>query len=124
MKEFIKFFGVGGISTLVDYSIYLVLLYFNTEYTLAIIMAYGSGFYVNYFLGRRYVFNKGVKKESNHYEFFAVFSIAFVGLLLNIAIVHVLSVCCFNLALEYSRLIAIILVFIYNYTARKVFVYH
>ena len=124
MKEFIKFFGLGGISTLVDYAIYFVMITLGLDYVIAIVFGYASGFWVNYSAGRKYVFTEGTKTQGNHSEFIRVFLIAFVGLLLNILIVNLLSVSVYHLDFEYSRALAIIIVFVYNYVARKMFVYH
>ena len=124
MKEFIKFFGLGGISTLIDYIIYLGLIFLGIDYVIAIVVGYSAGFWVNYSAGRKYVFVSGVKTTSTHSEFIRVFSIAFIGMLLNILIVNILSVRFFTFDLEYSRAVAIVIVFVYNYIARKIFVYH
>ncbi len=123
MREFIKFFGLGGISTLIDYTIYFVLIQLGIEYTVAIVVGYGIGFWFNYSAGRRYVFSKGTKTSSGHSEFIRVFVIAFIGLLLNILIVNLLSITLFSIPLEFSRIVAVGTVFIYNYIARKIFVY-
>ena len=124
MKEFIKFFGVGGVSTIVDYIIYFLMITLGFDYVVAIVFGYALGFWVNYTLGRKYVFVEGSKTTSGHSEFIRVFLIAFIGLLLNILIVHMLSVRFFTLDLSYSRIIAIGMVFVYNYSARKLFVYN
>jgi len=124
MKEFIKFFGLGGISTVVDYAIYFVMITLGLDYVVSIVFGYASGFWVNYSAGRKYVFTEGSKTETSHSEFIRVFIIAFIGLLLNILIVNLLSVSLYNLDFEYSRAVAIIIVFVYNYVARKLFVYH
>ena len=124
MREFISFFGVGGVSTAVDYLIYSLLIFLGVDYVVAIIAGYGSGFWVNYEAGRRYVFTKGSKTSTSHSEFIRVFSIAFIGLILNILIVNLLSITLFSMSYELSRIIAIGTVFVYNYIARKIFVYH
>ncbi len=124
MKEFIKFFGVGGVSTAIDYTIYFIIISLGFDYVIGITLGYAFGFWFNFSAGRKYVFTAGSKTESSHNEFIRVFIIAFIGLLLNILIVNILSVSYLHLDLAYSRVIAIAIVFVYNYGARKLFVYH
>lgn len=124
MREFIAFFGLGGVSTAVDYLIYILLILFGFDYVVAIVIGYSAGFWVNYEAGRRFVFTKGRKTATRHSEFIRVFIIAFIGLLLNILIVNLLSITLLSLSYEFSRVIAIGTVFVYNYIARKIFVYH
>ncbi len=124
MKEFLKFFGVGGVSTAIDYAIYFLIISLGFDYVIGITLGYAFGFWFNYSAGRKYVFTAGSKTASSHNEFIRVSLIAFVGLLLNILIVNILSVSYLHLDLAYSRVIAIAIVFVYNYGARKLFVYH
>jgi putative flippase GtrA len=124
MSQFGKFFLLGGLSTAVDYSVFSLLYVLHVEYVLAIIVGYTAGLIVNYYLGRKYIFTAGSKVEKSHNEFIAVSVIALFGLLINIAVVKALSFYFFSIDPLYSRIVAIVAAFFWNYAARKMFVYH
>lgn len=121
MTQIRRFLYVGILSTLVDYILYSFLIYFELfPTTMAIVIGYLFGFAISFILTRSYVFSE-IKVDKIHREFAIVFSIAIVGLLLNIMIVKILHLTGFDL---YSaRVVAIGVVFFFNYYARKVFVY-
>jgi len=124
MKQFFNFFLLGGLSTLIDILTYFILIKLNTHYTIAIVIGYTLGFLTNFILGRRYIFKAGTKINKALLELFVVFFIALVGLLLNIFIVHLLSFSIATIDPIFSRVIAIGMVFFWNFLARKYFVYH
>jgi len=121
MKQIRSFLYVGIAATLVDFILYSLLVGFDiTNYMIAIVIGYLSGFLISFFLTRRYVFST-IRIEKVHHEFFVVAGITLVGLLLNLLIVYVLT----NIAVDSytARAIAIAIVFFFNYFARKGFVY-
>ena len=120
MKKIHKFFYVGILSTLTDYIIYASLIYVGISYIIAIIVGYLSGFLVNFIISRRYVFDK-TKIEKIHFEFMAVLAISIVAIGINIFIVWGLGL--FGINHYISRVVAIGIVFFFNYFSRKVFVY-
>lgn len=124
MKQIKQFLLLGLFSTAVDFVIYSLLILLSVNYALAIIVGYSFGLLFNYSMGRKYIFTKGTKLKSTHHEFFSVVAIAIVGMLLNILIVKLLSFMLFSLNPIYSRIIAIGIVFFWNYFLRKFFVYH
>lgn len=124
MKQFLNFFLLGGLSTLIDISTYFLLIKLETHYTFAIIIGYTLGFVSNFILGRRYIFTAGKKISKVCVELVFVFSIALVGLLLNMAIVYLLSFSIAKIDPLFSRVVAIGVVFFWNFLARKYLVYH
>ncbi len=122
MRHIGKFFLLGIFSTLIDYLLYILLLYVGVDYVLAIIAGYSAGLLFNYHVARRYIFSKS-RFNSSRGEFTAVVAIALVGLALNIAIVKLLSFSLYELDPSISRVVAIAIVFFWNYYARKLFVY-
>jgi len=124
MKQIRHFLLLGVFSTAVDYVVYSLLILLSFNYVIAIIVGYSFGLLFNYHMGRKYIFTKGTKLKSTHHEFFSVVGIAFIGMLLNILIVKLLSYMLFSLNPLYSRIIAIGIVFFWNYFLRKFFVYH
>ncbi|MCH9813521.1 MAG: GtrA family protein [Epsilonproteobacteria bacterium] len=116
-----RFLVVGIVSTFVDYLFYSLLIYFQLlPTTYAIAIGYLFGFLLSFFLTRSYVFSE-IKVDKIHREFIIVFVIAFVGLLLNILIVKALAYV--GTDLYSARVVAIGIVFFFNYYVRKVFVY-
>ena len=116
-----KFFIVGAISTAVDFVIYSILIYLGIPYYIAIIIGYMSGLIVNFYLARNKVFTKGSRFDKLHHEFIAVFIVSIIAVGLNIFIVWFLS----TIGIDYysGRVVALIIVFFFNYYARKGFIY-
>jgi len=119
-----KFLGLGAFTTLIDYMVYAVVLWLGMDYVLAIVLGYGCGLWINFIISRKYIFTQGIKIKHPHREFLAVCAIAAGGVLLNIAIVKLLSYSLFAWDPMLSRLIAIGIVFFWNFYARKWWVYH
>lgn len=119
-----KFFLLGAASTLIDYTVFALLISLGIDYVVAIILGYSAGLLANYHLGRSYIFVDGTKMTSSHAEFIAVSAIALVGGLLNIVIVKLLSFSLGQMDPMLSRVVAVGIVFFWNYFARKRFIYH
>lgn len=118
-----KFLLLGALSTIIDFIIYTLLVYLDINYILSIGIAYSCGFLFNFYGGRIYVFKNGSKLKDTKQELLYVFIIALIGLFLNIFIVYILSdFILLNLII--SRVIAIVVVFFWNFYARKLFVYN
>ena len=124
MKTISRFFFLGIVTFIVDYTIYSLMLMANVNYMLAIVIGYSSGFAVNFYGGRKHIFTSGTKTDRFTIEISTVFLIALVGLGINIIIVNVLSYSFFTLDPYFSRIIGIGTAFFWNYAARKIFVYH
>ncbi|MEA3523353.1 MAG: GtrA family protein [Campylobacterota bacterium] len=124
MSQVTKFLFLGVLSTGVDYLMYSLLILLCIDYVIAIVVGYSAGLIVNYHIGRQYIFTSGTKLKNTHREFIAVVLIAIVGMLLNIAIVKVLSYSFWDIDPLYSRIAAIGFVFFWNYFLRKIFIYH
>lgn len=124
MKIVHKFLLLGILSTLIDYVLYSGAILFGVNYVIAIILGYSAGLFANYIIGRNFIFISGHKLKSSKHEFIAVVVIAVFGALFSIAIVKILSYSIFHIDPLLSRLIAIALVFFWNYLARKLFVYN
>ena len=124
MRTFKNFLLLGAVSTLIDYLVYSLMLWGGIYYIYAITLGYVSGFIANFYGGRIFIFTAGAKVKRFGTEITAVFVIAFLGLLINIAIVKLLSYTWLEWDPHVSRLIGIGIAFFWNYAARKFFVYH
>ena len=123
MKMVHKFLLLGVLSTLIDYILYSSAILLGVNYVIAIILGYSAGLLANYIIGRKFIFTSGHKLKSSKHEFIAVVVIAVLGALFTIAIVKTLSYSLFHMDPLLSRPIAIVIVFFWNYFARKIFVY-
>lgn len=122
MRTIGKFFVAGGLATAIDLAIFTIFVSLKMHYIAAIVLGYGGGFVFHFFVSRKFVFKKGTKVSTIKKELLFLIVINFVGLGLNIAIVWVLSdLLLFSLI--GSRLVAIGIVFIWGFVARKTFVY-
>jgi len=121
MKTINKFFILGIFSTLIDYIIYSIMIFFNINYILAVCSGYFIGFLFNFYFGRKHVFEE-IKIKNPFYEFAAVFIISVIGVVLNILIVYVLKNF-FDVNYYLGRVVAIGVVFFFNYFSRKGIVY-
>lgn len=124
MKMVHKFLLLGILSTMIDYILYSSAILLNVNYVLAIILGYSAGLLANYFIGRNFIFIFGHKLKSSKHEFMAVVMIALFGAIFTILIVKFLSYSVYHMDPLLSRPIAIVIVFFWNYFARKIFVYN
>jgi len=124
MKTVHKFLLLGVLSTLIDYILYSIAIMLGVNYIIAIILGYSTGLLANYIIARNFIFTSGHKLKSSKHEFIAVVVIAVFGALFTMAIVKILSYSLFHMDPLLSRLIAIVIVFFWNYFARKLFVYN
>ena len=115
------FLYIGVLATIVDYSIYILLVYNEIfSYNVSIIVGYSIGFVISFFLTRRYAF-KRIRIEKAQHELLAVIFVTLIGLLINIGIVNILIG--FDSNSYFARIIAIGVVFFFNYFVRKRFIY-
>lgn len=118
--QFICFAGVGAVGTVVHYSALIVAVQFLLVSPVpASVIGFILGGIVNYYLNYRITF----KSNKKHYETFSkFFSIAFVGLLINTALMT-LFVEIFNWYYLISQIITTGLVLIWNFAGNKLWTF-
>jgi putative flippase GtrA len=122
-RKFLKYFSVGIVGTLVDYSAYTILIvFFDMYFMVATAIAYFIGMVINFVLNRRFTFNNTYRKV--HYQFASFGAIALVGLgiqeLVMYGIVHyALADTTADLPLLGCRVAATFAGFIWTYIANK-----
>lgn len=123
MKEyfkFIKFSIIGSFNTIISLLIYYFLLYINSNYIVATILAYVCSSILGYFLSKNWVFdnrNKNFKKSIIKYYVLYGSSI-----LLNILILYIL-VDLLSISKIIAPLIVLIVIIPYNFFISKNWVF-
>jgi putative flippase GtrA len=115
--EFVKFFIVGGISTLIDWGSFFILsIAFGFYYQLSLIISYTFGGLTNYFLNKIFTFHDKSKKIA--LQFTTFFSLAFFSLFVSMFIMYLLIDILFMHEML-SRMITTSIVFLLNYVMHK-----
>ena len=120
--QFVRYGLVSVIALAVDFGCMVLLVeLFSIHYLVAATVSFISGLAVNYLLSRAWVFTER-KYESRVKEFIIFTSIGIVGLLLNNSIMW-LAVERIGIYYIFSKIIATILVFFWNFGLRKMLVF-
>ena len=127
IKQFLSYFGVGGISALVEWAVFSLLEYLlDMPYLLATILAFIFSTTTNWFLGRTFTFKESAYKDKKAKEIFLVFLVSAIGLGFNLLLMY-LFVDVFGMNTNLLKTIAKILstgiVFIWNFLSRKLWIY-
>ena len=120
--QFVRYGLVSVIALAVDFGgMVLLVELISIHYLVAATVSFISGLAVNYLLSRAWVFTER-KYESRVKEFIIFTSIGIVGLLLNNSIMW-LAVEKIGIYYIFSKIIATILVFFWNFGLRKMLVF-
>ena len=120
--QFVRYGLVSVIALAVDFGgMVLLVELFSMHYLVAATVSFISGLVVNYLLSRAWVFTER-KYESRVKEFIIFTGIGIVGLLLNNSIMW-LAVEKIGIYYIFSKIIATILVFFWNFGLRKMLVF-
>lgn len=120
--QFVRYGLVSVIALAVDFGgMVLLVELLSIHYLVAATVSFISGLAVNYLLSRAWVFTER-KYESRVKEFIIFTSIGIVGLLLNNSIMW-LAVERIGIYYIFSKIIATILVFFWNFGLRKMLVF-
>lgn len=132
---FIQFFRsvfVGGLATLVDLGVFYVLaIIFNIHPNLATTISFVFGLIINYYLTQLWVFSYTPDSLTKSFTIFTIIGI--VGLLLNNFLLYVMidyRILAKTLGMESpdsikltAKIIATFVVFVWNFSARKYFIF-
>ncbi len=115
--QLFRYLFVGSVSAILDISILFILTeYVNLYYLVSATLSFVIGGIVNYVLSKIWIFTKNKYQASKEILFF--FIIGFIGLLFNGIVLWILTTT-FNLWYILSKIIAIFIVFLWNFLARK-----
>ena len=127
VKQFLSYFAVGGASAIVEWvAFYLLGKAFGMAYLPATALAFVFSTTTNWFLGRMFTFKGSTLGQKKTKEIIQVFGVSAVGLLGNLALMYLfVSVLGMNTDLlkTIAKILATGIVFIWNFLARKLWIY-
>lgn len=123
LLQLFRYTFVGGFAFIVDFgTLYILTEYFNIHYLVSAGIAFIFGLIINYFLSVKWVFNNRTM-ENRLLEFFLFTLIGIVGLGLNELFLWILT----DILLIYyllSKIITAIIVYLWNFFARKIILFN
>ena len=127
IRQFISYFGVGGVSALVEWVVfYLLGRLFGMTYMPATVLAFLFSTTTNWLLGRRFTFRNSKLGKSKGKEALQVFFVSGIGLLANMGLMY-LFVTLAGMQSSFlkttAKILATGIVFIWNFLSRKLWIY-
>lgn len=120
IKQIIRFGIVGLVATIIDFLLLFCLTDFlNIYYLVSSIISFIISLLVNYILSIKWVFD--VKKKQTYREVLLFIILSTIGLLINQLILYIFTDI-FNIYYIFSKLVATLIVMIYNFVTRKIFI--
>lgn len=118
LRQFVKYFSAALAGYVVDFSLLIFCTeVLNLHYILAAIIGFIAGLIVVYLLSNKYVFGTSkLKSRTAEFGIFAVIGI--VGLFLLTALMWILTDLA-NINYIFSKIVATIIVYMWNFFARK-----
>lgn len=116
--EAIKYLFVGGICTILDFSLLFILKeYLSVNYVIASMISFSASVVLNYFLCTLWIFKTRVIK--NRYgEFMIYVIISVVGLFINTGLIWLFTEM-FSIPVLFSKVLGTPIVLIWNFFGRK-----
>lgn len=120
IKQILKFGVVGGLAFLIDYGLlYFLTEYLNIYYFISSIISFTVSLVFNYILSIKWVFDVEKKQTIKEITLFVVLSI--IGLAINQLIMYI-GVDKLSLYYMLAKLISTVIVMIWNFITRKIFI--
>ena len=127
VKQFLSYFGVGGVSAIVEWVVFSLLEYLlDLPYLLATVLAFLVSTTVNWILGRTFTFKDSAYQEKKGKEALLVFLVSAIGLLFNLLLMYLFVDVIgmdTNLLKTSAKVLATGIVFIWNFLSRKHWIY-
>ena len=120
IEDFFKYLLVGGIATVSEWVIFYFLDKMMIYYAIATVIAYMLSTFVNWLMGRILVFKKS--QQPLWKEILSIYIVGIIGLILNLIIMW-FAIELLDFSNMFSKVLATILVFSYNYIIRKILIY-
>jgi len=128
MKQFLSYFSVGGVSALVEWTLFVLLLYLlDMPYPVATTLAFLVSTTTNWYLGRTFTFKDSeAYKGKSVKEYLLVFLVSAIGLGFNILLMYFfVDVLGMNTKIMQTsaKVISTGIVFMWNFLSRKFLIY-
>lgn len=128
MKQFLSYFSVGGVSALVEWTLFALLLYLlDMSYPVATTLAFIMSTTTNWYLGRTFTFKDfEAYKGKSVKEYLLVFLVSAIGLGFNILLMFFfVDVLGMNTKIMQTsaKVISTGIVFMWNFLSRKFLIY-
>jgi len=120
--QFIGYLFASAIALAVDICLLYVLTeYFHYYYLISATISFLSGIAITYILSKLYIFNK-TKIKNKSVEFAVFLLIGVIGLLLNNIFIYIFTEY-FGLYYMFSKCIVVVVTYLWNFFARKKFIF-
>ena len=121
--QFFRYIFVGGIATVVDWGVLFLLTDFaEIHHLISAIIAFAAGLITNFLLSKALVFNGNEARVNPVMEFISYGVIGVVGLGITELIMFLITDC-LHQHYMLSKVIATVIVLVWNYLARKLIIY-
>ena len=122
LLQFFRYAFVGAIASVVDWAVLWLLETVGLHYLIAAVISFFAGLATNFFLSKLLVFNGQKARMNSIGEFISYAVIGAIGLGMTLGIMYVFTEW-LHLHYMLSKIIATAIVLVWNYLARKIFVY-
>lgn len=123
MVQFFRYAFVGGFAAVVDWGVVWLVERLGAHYQVGVVCGFFAGLTVNFLLSKWLVFQVEKARTGAGGEFLGYALIGAVGLLLTMGLVHALTEW-IGLYFMVSKIIATLIVLVWNFVARKFLLYH
>ncbi len=122
LLQFFRYAFVGAIASVADWATLFILTELGVYYILSSVLAFVVGLVINFALSKAFVFNSMTARTNVWSEFLGYAAIGGIGLGMTVLLMYVLTE---KVQLYYmvSKIISTVIVLIWNYLARKIFIY-
>ncbi|AEA01334.1 MULTISPECIES: GtrA family protein [Aerococcus] len=118
IRQIMRFILVGGLSTLLDFIVFSLLISCQVHYLGANLCAFMLSLVFNYWASMHFVFQSSFSKEERWREFLLFLVLALSGLLIQELILYLL-IEQLSLDAHLAKLAGILVVMVYNFLSRK-----
>ena len=120
IKQILKFGVVGTLAFVIDYGLLYALTEFgHIYYLVSSIISFSVSVIFNYILSIKWVFD--VQKKQGVKEFITFIVLSVIGLIINSVLMYVM-VDLMNIHYMIAKIVATIIVMVYNFITRKIFI--
>jgi putative flippase GtrA len=118
-KSIIRFGLVGALSTIIDVSLLNIFIHLHASLLVATAIGFLVASLNGYYLNSSFVF----KRKHSYEGYFKFFVVVFTGLLITELIVHLLTYMNPAMNFNVAKLVAVVVVFFWNYGFSKIWAF-